>query len=63
MLRWCVLTSFSKEIIRKFGQYFKCSFQSFAGFPQHDFISAAKNPNNLALDREFLWQPDCLAIA
>ena len=33
MLGWGILTPFSKEIIGKFGQHFKCSSQPLAWFP------------------------------
>jgi hypothetical protein len=62
MLGWWVLAPFSQEIIGKFGQHFKCSPQPFTGFPQHDLIASPENLNYLALDGEFFWQPDGLAI-
>jgi len=63
MLRRRILTSFSKKIIGKFGQHFKCSSQPLAWFPQHDFVAAAENLKYFAFDGEFFRQSDCLAIA
>jgi len=63
MLGRGILTPFSKEIIGKFGQHFKCSSQPPAWFPQHDFVAAAENLKYLAFDGEFFWQSECLAIA
>jgi len=63
MLGWRILTFFSKKIFGKFGQHFKCPPQPLAGFPKHDFVAPAENLNYLAIDGEFFWQSDCLAIA
>jgi len=63
VLWWRILTSFSKKIIGKFGQHFKCPAQPLAWFPKNDFVAAAENLKYFAFDGEFFRQSDCLAIS
>ena len=61
---WCrILPGFSKKIVGRIGQQLIRPRQSFGWFTKHDFIATSKDFKHLALDGEFLRQPDRLTIS